>query len=320
MTTLSTSNTYKNHTASTPVGCIMQYLGTSDPNGWIICDGQIRSVSDGRFSELCTMIGGTSNSVTPPDLRGKFLYGASSTTTNIGTTGGSATTQLSNNNLPSHSHTISISDPDHKHTISISQTEHSHTVTITDPKHSHTVSASQTEHSHTNTITDPGHVHSITASQTAHKHAITYNDPGHVHHQRAFLQGDGHLGGGQEGGVYKSTSYEGSTLVETNPTSYNAAGIALTIAAIDGNAISTTVTSALTGISASSNSKAPTITASATSALTGISASSNSQQPGISASSVTSFTGISASSESVGSGISFDIMPSYYTVNFIMKI
>ena len=321
MTTLSTSNTYKNHTASTPVGCIMQYLGTSDPDGWIICDGQRRSVSDGRFSELCTMIGGTSNSVTPPDLRGKILYGASSTTTNIGATGGSATIQLSNDNLPSHNHSISISDPGHNHSIGMSQDAHSHTISVSDPAHSHTINISQSAHSHTNTITDPGHGHNITASQTAHQHPINLYDPGHEHQQQAYLHGEGALGGGQDGGVYKASSYNNSSLVQTNGTGSEFTGIRLGIREIAAPAISASVNSAVTNItSTDTDSQQPAVSMNIKSSSTGISASSNSQQPGIDASSTASSTGISASSASAGSGNSLNIMPAYYTVNFIMKI
>jgi microcystin-dependent protein len=179
MSVLAATNTYKNHTASSPVGCIMQYLGKSDPDGWIICDGQTRNVSDGRFAELSRIIGGTSNSITPPDLRGKFLYGASSTTGNMGQTGGSTTQQLSTDNMPSHNHSISISDGGHSHTINMSQDAHSHSISISDPGHKHTVSASQDAHDHTVTISDPGHGHSITAYQDAHSHSLSISDPGH---------------------------------------------------------------------------------------------------------------------------------------------
>ena len=287
---------YKNHFALEPPGSIAQYYGTTDPDGWIICDGQTRSVSDGRFGELYIILGnGNSNSITPPDLRNRFLYG---TTSNIGTTGGSTTRSLAIEHIPSHNHGISISDPGH----------------------SHTVTASQGAHSHTSTITDPGHSHTITASQDAHSHTVDVYDYGHRHLQYAYSLGDGKLGGGQDGGVYKGTSYNGSNLVNTgnfttrSGTRVNTANTDQATPSISGSA-----SSASTDITSNSNSKNPTIRASANSASTGISASSNSQQPGIDASSTASSTGISASSSSIGNGNSFNTMPPYYTVNFIMK-
>jgi len=100
---------YQNsYLATPPVGSIMEYLGTIDPDGWIICNGTARTNNqDGRYNALSSLgIGtggsGTSN-YTPPDLRGKFSIGASSTYP-LNTTQGNATVTLSEANLPSHSH------------------------------------------------------------------------------------------------------------------------------------------------------------------------------------------------------------------------
>ena len=63
-----------------PAGCISAYFGTSDPAGWVICDGTTRTNnSDGRYNTVAGLsIGsggsGTTN-YTPPDLRGSFLRG-----------------------------------------------------------------------------------------------------------------------------------------------------------------------------------------------------------------------------------------------------
>jgi len=107
-----------------PVGTIMLHLGTSDPNGWIICDGITRTSTDNRYADLATLLNNmnnvttnNSNSVTPPNLIGRFLFGANSTNKN--TTGGSSSVTLNVNNLPSHNHTITISDPGHSHSIPI---------------------------------------------------------------------------------------------------------------------------------------------------------------------------------------------------------
>jgi microcystin-dependent protein len=103
---------YNSHALETPVGTITSYLGTSEPDGWVICDGQIRTATDSRFvnifERLNTMLGVTTNnanSITPPDLRSRVIYGAATTTANP-TTGGSATVSLAVTNLPAHSHNI----------------------------------------------------------------------------------------------------------------------------------------------------------------------------------------------------------------------
>jgi hypothetical protein len=56
----------------------MAYMGTNDPDGWVICNGTARTNgSDGRYSNLIAMgIGsGTTSNYTPPDYRGAFMRG-----------------------------------------------------------------------------------------------------------------------------------------------------------------------------------------------------------------------------------------------------
>ena len=98
-----------------PSGTIVSYLGTTDPPGWLICDGQQRTSTTNQFASLAPILNtalsitsNNGNSVTPPNLTGKFLQGRSTTTsTSIfgGNTNGDVT--LTTNNMPSHTHTIS---------------------------------------------------------------------------------------------------------------------------------------------------------------------------------------------------------------------
>lgn len=113
------------HSILSPPGSIMPYIGKTDPDGWIICDGTLRTVTDSRFSALAIMLGGsnTANSLTPPDLRSKFLYGSSSISTTL-VTGGASDVTLTIPNLPAHNHTINITENDHSH--SITDKAHSH--------------------------------------------------------------------------------------------------------------------------------------------------------------------------------------------------
>jgi len=115
-----------------PIGCIVAYMGTVAPEGWIFCDGvQRTNGQDGRYNNLiAAKIGSVTATGTymPPSLFGKFLRGAN-TATNVGfdTTnkligGGSNTVTLITNNLPSHNH--DVTDPGHTHDV-------------TDPGHSH---------------------------------------------------------------------------------------------------------------------------------------------------------------------------------------
>lgn len=103
---------------TTPVGTVAAYLGKTDPDGWVICDGASRSNSTKKYDRLIGKSIGTftaSNaSYTPPNLKSRFLYGSSTITTIMGT--GGATTDsitLSTANMPSHSH--GVTDRGHVH-------------------------------------------------------------------------------------------------------------------------------------------------------------------------------------------------------------
>jgi len=134
--------------ATSPVGSIMQFYGTSDPEGWVICNGTARTSTDSRYSAISTLMNttlgittNTANNFTPPDLRSRFLYGSANTGTGIGTTGGSTTQTLTTAHLPSHTHTIT--DPGHIHTV-------------TDPGHIHGTSATDDGGRNDNTTAQGG--------------------------------------------------------------------------------------------------------------------------------------------------------------------
>ena len=74
--------------ADAPIGCIQAYGGATAPSGWLICNGA--AVSRTTYAALFTVIGtsfGAGDGTTTfnlPDLRNKFLEGAS-TTNPVGT-------------------------------------------------------------------------------------------------------------------------------------------------------------------------------------------------------------------------------------------
>jgi hypothetical protein len=99
------------HPGFTPIGGIIMWSGSTSsiPQYWSLCDGQ----------------NGT------PDLRNKFILGASETKA-VHSTGGTST--LTVNHMPSHSHNLSVIDYGHSHSIS----DWGHHHNVTDPGHIHT--------------------------------------------------------------------------------------------------------------------------------------------------------------------------------------
>jgi len=80
-----------------PTGMISLWYGSigSVPSGWYLCDG-----SNGT-----------------PDLRDRFIIGAG-TSYAVGATGGTSSVTLSTSNMPSHTHTATVTDPGHQHFVS----------------------------------------------------------------------------------------------------------------------------------------------------------------------------------------------------------
>ena len=118
-----------------PTGTIAMWTGSSAPEGWALCNGSSATSRSGA-------------SVTPPDLRNKFIIGAGSSY-GVNSTGGSASTSI-NKNSGSNNQTPTVSD-----TISFSVNSHSLTVGQL-PHHNHGIA-----HNHNNvTAALPSHSHS----------------------------------------------------------------------------------------------------------------------------------------------------------------
>ena len=102
------------HPGFTPIGGIIMWSGSTSniPQYWSLCDGQ----------------NGT------PDLRNKFIMGASETKA-VNSTGGNSS--LTVNHLPSHSHTLNVIDYGHSH--SVSDWGHNHPVSDSGHAHSYAI-------------------------------------------------------------------------------------------------------------------------------------------------------------------------------------
>lgn len=117
------------NTALVPTGLVALWSGSSAsvPTGWALCNGQTVAKTDG------------SGNITTPDLTNRFVVG-SGTSYAVGSTGGAS------------SNTPTITVTNQAVTLTEAQVPtHAHTITLTDPGHNHT-------------ITDPGHAHSYDRS------------------------------------------------------------------------------------------------------------------------------------------------------------
>jgi hypothetical protein len=98
-----------------PQGVIVMWGGpiANIPAGWALCNGVQNAPG--------------------PDLTSRFVIGASSTGYTPGTTGGASSVGLTANNIPSHSHTVSLSG----NTGSAGGHVHSASSSVSDPGHHH---------------------------------------------------------------------------------------------------------------------------------------------------------------------------------------
>lgn len=118
---MSSSYTINSIGAEIKIGTFVGYASTNTPpTGWIVCDGVERDNTNNMYGALITMGIGSGNSAkyTPPNLTGRIMTGvlATSDGLSLNTTSGSDTVSLTEANLPSHSHSITIADASHYHT------------------------------------------------------------------------------------------------------------------------------------------------------------------------------------------------------------
>ncbi|MEC8518599.1 MAG: tail fiber protein [Pseudomonadota bacterium] len=100
--------------AATPSGAILQFAGSTAPDGWLICNGQTvsRTTYANLFAAISTTYGAGNGSTTfsIPDLRGRVPVGAGQgaglTNRVLAATGGQQSAALSESQIPTHHHLL----------------------------------------------------------------------------------------------------------------------------------------------------------------------------------------------------------------------
>lgn len=116
--------------ADVPVGTILDFAGTANPDGYLTCDGGLQNITD--YPELYAVVGTLWGALVAaqfriPDLRSKFTAGSGGTpltnagasiANTVGTAGGANTFAIGNVNVPYHDHWFGahtdqiVDDPD----------------------------------------------------------------------------------------------------------------------------------------------------------------------------------------------------------------
>jgi microcystin-dependent protein len=132
--------------ATGPTGSIVLWPLEAIPSGWLKCDGTVYNIAD--YPDLGTLLGNSyggdgTTTFGVPDYRGRIPAGAGQgiglTDRTLGSTFGSETYTIQHDDLPDHSHTVTIGG--HSHVFAAephTHTDNGHGHSVNDPGHAHT--------------------------------------------------------------------------------------------------------------------------------------------------------------------------------------
>ena len=156
--------------AQVPIGLIAPWYGSSGsiPSGWALCNGTTYTRTDG---------GGN---IVTPDLTTKFIRGADGDAPSpvaMGSSSGSNNATLTEANLASHSHGVTVDTGNANHAHGGSQTSQQHT-------HGGNSNSSNAPHNHADTgQTSVNHSHggNSNSANATHNHGSAESDANHAH-------------------------------------------------------------------------------------------------------------------------------------------
>ena len=121
-----------------PIGTIVDYIGTAAPTGWTVLDGSTITNGALLYPNLWAILPASfksGNDIVKPDTRGRVTVHQSSAGTlagAVGSTGGSERVTLSSSEMPVHNHTITHTHTiTHDHTMAHTHTNRTYSITTT---------------------------------------------------------------------------------------------------------------------------------------------------------------------------------------------
>ena len=176
-----------------PVGAIFQWISSTPPEGFLMCDGS--SASAGAYPKLAGILGSSfGGAFGLPNFSGRMVVGAGVPEYNeqfpgplsLGSVGGSVESRLTSQQLPEHHHTIDVSIPEHSHTVEVSGHTHAHTLSVASHAHAMDFTTSAA-------YDDDGEVIDL-----SHDHDLDLDLEIHTDGPRQWVDGDEDSGGGED--------------------------------------------------------------------------------------------------------------------------
>lgn len=211
-----------------PVGTVLPYVGSSAPEGWLLCNGA--AVSRNTYANLHALLatssypfgsGDGSTTFNLPDLMGRMIIGAGDspsasvpTVRTTGQSGGAETVVIASSNLPVHAHAIDHNHPvknsgnqsaDHTHPV-----DHNHSAANTgnvSANHNHSIDPPNFGGSSGNFSSD--HYHD-SGSVSGHWHALYFVTDAAAGTAKARASGSG-TSLGAPGGTSYENHHHGNT-------------------------------------------------------------------------------------------------------------
>ena len=145
------------------IGTIIAFIGGTVPTGWLLCDG---AAIPSQYTVLKQLLGDNLPNLTD----NRMMYGKNLKSDSCINDGLNSLTLLIDN-LPAHSHSVTINDASHNHVI----TEVGQTIDGSNDDHGYAINNTGTQGGADANVTNEAAI-ATGATDDAHTHTISFND------------------------------------------------------------------------------------------------------------------------------------------------